>query len=95
MRDHAICYQKEPCCGSQPHRSDANQSSRLQLRILRQHMSDSIVYELRWDVPLNFFREIIESSYFSSSSMMTFLLLPSPIIRRVLPQEKSSIHQSA
>lgn len=44
-------------------------------------------------VPLNFFMGIIESSNFSSSFMMTFLLPPSPITRRVLPQLKSSMHQ--
>ena len=37
----------------------------------------------------------MDSSYFSSSFMMTFLLLPSPMTRRVLPQEKSSMHQKA
>lgn len=49
--------------------------------------------ENRNNLPLNFLRGIIESSNFSSSFMRTFLLLPSPMTRRVFPQLKSSMHQ--
>lgn len=46
------------------------------------------------NVPLNFLSGIIESTNFSSSFMMTFLLLPSPMTRRVLPQLESSMHHN-
>ena len=43
-------------------------------------------------VPLNFLRGIMDSSNFSSSLIITFLLDPSPMTRRVLPHPKSSMH---
>jgi len=84
----------ETCYHIQYHRSDEYQFPKPQPHILqtgeieRKIMIIDIV-----DVPLNFLRGIMESSNFSSSLMITFLSLPSPITKRVLPQPNSSIHQ--
>ena len=72
-----------------------NLSPMLRLRILYYILAThpDIILKQK-NAPLNFLSGIIESSNLSSSFMMTFLLLPSPITRRVLPQLKSSMHQN-
>lgn len=82
-------------CECKSRQSVAMLSPKSQLRILKEFkiLSRLVMTDKRIHIPLNFLSGIMESSYLSSSFTITFLLLPSPMTRRVLPQLKSSMHQ--